>query len=537
MQSTATPRTTPRLQRIELDDGSIMRWSTAADKENIAQCLAEAFRYELFGRNVPQGERPGKNDDLIAATNRCMSGEHVVSSVYDFAIVENIATREQPGKNPVVAAVALHQFAGYYGSVDLNYGVVSVVGTVPEYRNRGLIKKLLLQLVHPAAEERGDLVVLIPGIPHFYRQFGYEYAIPHKARRMLKDAASSVPTLDEGASEPFTLREATSADIPYLVRLSTRESLQSKAQIGTHYDHAFWKFVIEVITPNKVETFHDVHHHACIIVDVKTGKDIGISLSSMAVGRWTLEAFTIDEGQDTLVYREVIASVLRQLKTHDRPHFESYSTKLNNNVLPEESEMEKRKRGPFPAYSYKGLLLALPPTHPMIRLFDGQEKLDPPGPAFTLYTRIADLPKFIHKVAPVLEKRLKESVLQGTSSKLQINFHRKMEGMSGRGLEIVFVKGRISEVSDWAPLSAEEAFAEDREKSLRAKTGENIENPQKFMRASIAPLTFLRLVTGSMAVTELLARDSENFVQDAETKMMLDILFPKVEHFVDIFWW
>ncbi|KAF9954440.1 hypothetical protein BGZ70_010552 [Mortierella alpina] len=537
MQITATPRTIPRLERIELNDGLIMRWSTSADKENIAQCLAEAFRYELFGRNVPEGERPGKNDDLIAATNRCMSGEHVVSSVYDFAIVENTTFRGQPGKNPVVAAIALHQFAGYYGSVDLNYGVMSVVGTVPEYRNRGLIKKLLLQLVHPAAEERGDLVVLIPGIPHFYRQFGYEYAIPHKACRMLRDAASSVPTLDEDASEPFALREATSADIPYLVRLSNRENLQFNAQIGTHYDHAFWRFVIEVITPNKVETYHDVHHHACIIVDTKTGKDIGISLSSMAVGRWTLEAFTIDEGQDVIVYREVVASVLRQLKTNDRPHFESYNTKLNNNVLPEESEMEKRKRGQFPAYSYKDLLLALPPAHPIMRLFDGQEKLDAPGPAFTLYTRIADLPKFIRKVAPVLERRLKESVLQGSSSKLQINFYRKMEGMSGRGLEIVLEKGKILDVSDWTPLSAEEAFAEDREKSLRAKTGEDKERPKRVMRASIAPLTFLRIVTGSMAIAELLARDSENFVQDAEAKMMLDILFPKVEHFVDIFWW
>ncbi|KAF9932627.1 hypothetical protein BGZ67_004669 [Mortierella alpina] len=538
MKSTTTRRTTPRLEQIEVGDGLIMRWSTSADKENIAQCLAEAFRYELFGRTVPEGELPGKNDDLIAATNRCMSGEHAVSSVYDFAIVENTAFREQPGKNPVVAAVALHQFAGYYGSVDMSYGVLSIVGTVPEYRNRGLIKKLLLQLVHPAAEERGDLVMLIPGIPHFYRQFGYEYAIPHKARRVLKDVALSVPALSEGASEPYTLRKAASTDIPYLVRLSNREHLHFNAQLGTHYDHAFWIFVIEVITPIKVETFHDVHHHACIIVDTKTGKDIGISLSSMAVGRWTLEAFTLDEGQDfPIVYRDVVASVLRQLKTNDRPHFESYSAKLNNDVLPEESEIEKRKRGPFPAYSYKDLLLALSPTHPVVRLFDGQGKLNPPGPVFTLYTRIADLPRFIYKVAPVLEKRLKESVLQGSSSKLQINFYRKMEGMSGKGLEIVFEEGKILDVSEWAPLSSEEAFAEDRKKALQAKTGEDSKRPKVLLRASIAPLTILRLVAGSMTITELLARDSENFVDGAEAKMMLDILFPKVEHLVDIFWW
>ena len=369
------------------------------------------------------------------------------------------------------------------------------------------------------------------------RQFGYEYAIPHKARRLLKDIALSVPTLSDGASEPYTLREATSADIPYLVRLSNREHLHFSAQIGIHYNHDFWRFVIEVITPSKVETYHDVHHHACIIVDIETGKDIGISLSSMAVGRWTLEAFIIDEGQGSIIYRDVVASVLRQLKTNDRPHFESYNTKLNNNVLPEESETEKRKRGPFPAYSYKDPLLALSPTHPVVRLFDGQGKLGPPEPVFTLYTRIADLPRFIRKIAPVLEKRLKESVLQGSSSKLQINFYRKMEGMSGKGLEIVLEDGKVLEVSDWAPLAAEQAFAEDRKKELLAKTEKGTKKPIEVMRASIAPLTFLRLVAGSMSVTELLARDSENFVGGAETKMMLDILFPKVEHLVDIFWW
>lgn len=38
----ATP--TKRPQRIDIGDGLLMRWSTQADAENIAGCLAEVFK-------------------------------------------------------------------------------------------------------------------------------------------------------------------------------------------------------------------------------------------------------------------------------------------------------------------------------------------------------------------------------------------------------------------------------------------------------------------------------------------------------------
>lgn len=98
-----------------------------------------------------------------------MSGEHVASSQYDFAFVEDTALLAQPGKNPIVAVVALARVSGYFGSVDMQFGVVTAVGTLREYRNRGLVKKLMLLMIHPAADERGDEIVFILGIPHFYR--------------------------------------------------------------------------------------------------------------------------------------------------------------------------------------------------------------------------------------------------------------------------------------------------------------------------------------------------------------------------------
>lgn len=44
--------------------------------------------------------------------------------------------------------------------------VSEAVGTRPEYLGRGLVKKLFLQMIHPATEARGDAIQLIAGIPH-----------------------------------------------------------------------------------------------------------------------------------------------------------------------------------------------------------------------------------------------------------------------------------------------------------------------------------------------------------------------------------
>ncbi|KAF9564333.1 hypothetical protein EC968_004573 [Mortierella alpina] len=487
-----------RTQTIEFANGLIMRWSAAQDKDNLTDCLGTAFRWDVFGTNVKDGEEPGKNEYIEAFVGWLMSEAHVASSQYDFALVEDTALMAQPGKNPVVAAVALARFSGYFGSVDMQFGVVTAVGTLREYRNRGLVKQLMLQMIHLAADERGDEIVFILGIPHFYRQFGYECAVPYRIGRTLKAVQESMPPLSTGDAEPFALRGATLADIPYLMSMSTPEKLYSKAQIGTHYDHDVWRVILDVHSPESAKTHHDTHHHASVILDSQNGRAIGLCLTSHILGRWSWEAFSINEA--VAAYRDVLPSVLRQLKAADRPHFESYNAKLNNNVLPDETDMEKRTRGQFPPLT---------------------------------------LPKFIHKIAPILETRLRGSAFGGISATLQINFYRKIEGMSSKGLEIVFEDGQLKHASDWEYKSAEDQFYEAREK-VSPKEGQKKPLPSKkgvIFEAHFAPLTFTRLVTGAMDVEELLKRDGENGVDSAEAQLLLSTLFPKLEHLVDVDWW
>ncbi|KAK3841704.1 MAG: hypothetical protein J3R72DRAFT_444749 [Linnemannia gamsii] len=543
----------PRSERIDLGNGLAMRWSTAEDEDVISECLEYAFQFDDMGRTVPEGQLPGRNEYLTALTARLMTG-HPLMSECDFALVEdtNILQAPKPGQAPrplVVAATCLMLISGFYGSVDMEWGMPGAVGTRTEYRGRGLVKRLFLDMIHPAAEARGDLMLLIPGIPYFYKQFGYENAVPATPGRLIKNITTLYPPSSSDKKQPrFTLREATSSDLPYLVRLSQPHRLFSKAEMGTHYDLTFWKFVVETLARENTSTYHDANLHAAIVVDSKTGKDVGISLTSMLDGHWNWRIFTLDQDQtiedeeDVVTYRDAMTSVLSQLKEFDRPYFECYSAKLNNNTLPLESETTLRTRGEFPPLDYTNISIGLSPTHPVTLLLDSRKQIDPAREPYRFYTRIPSLPKFLLKIVPVLEKRVKESGMwRGVSARLQVDFYQRLEGMSGRGLEIVLKKGKFVEVNDWKPKSSEQEAREAVERfNARKQSGSaesESEEKEVVLVAGFKPLMFTRLVTGETSVAEMLNRETENYVGSGEAKLLLEVLFPAKDEFnLDLMW-
>lgn len=96
-----------------------------------------------------------------------MSGKSVAMSEYDYALVED-TTRGQD-LNPIVSCIALHRLKCYYGSVNVHFGKPELIATDPDYRKQGLVRKLLLEMVHPESEARGDVLQVIAGIHYFYR--------------------------------------------------------------------------------------------------------------------------------------------------------------------------------------------------------------------------------------------------------------------------------------------------------------------------------------------------------------------------------
>ncbi|KAF9959001.1 hypothetical protein BGZ72_010441 [Mortierella alpina] len=543
---------TSQRKTIDLGNGLIMRWSTNADTENVGNLIAEAFRWVPLGNPLfPRDRVPDANEVMRAAARRLLSGKSTVMSEYDYALVED--TQREKGLNPIVACVSLQRCKAYYGSVDVTFGKPELIATDPEYRNKGLVRKLMLQMVHPESEERGDILQFIPGIQYFYRQFGYEYGLNLGATSSVETADAITP-LGKDESEPYILRKATEEDIPFLVRMSSRERLHTNAAIGLPYTREYWQYTV-VTAPAAKQFPLDVDRDTRIIVHAATQKPIGFTVSSHAFLGPRLEAMALDE--DEASYFDAADSLLRQLvanakefvgeqtkglaeytkkmnatkpetKVAEEPKAAAEDTKATGETQTEDGAKDESEPEEFMPYG-----INLHKRHPFAALLILNGKAKPPSdakPGYRLYARIGNYADFILAVKPELEKRLANSALSGVTGTLRLDFFRKVEGQSGKGLEVVFEKGKIVDAKDWAKPDDE---GQMKERVGWMKSGKM---PNLYL-ATFHPLTFTNLVTGLRSVEDLVWAHGENAVRDDGTTLLLNTLFPKIDHHFDIFHW
>ncbi len=112
-------------------------------------------------------------------------------------------------------------------------GQVELVATDREYEGRGLVRALM-GWAHERSARRGHLAQVMIGIPYFYRQFGYQYAIALPQARSVR----TVPTPPPG----YVVRTAGVDDIPAMTRL------QDAAQLGytlrMPHSPACWRWLV-----------------------------------------------------------------------------------------------------------------------------------------------------------------------------------------------------------------------------------------------------------------------------------------------------
>ena len=94
---------------------------------------------------------------------------HPTMTLKDFFVIKH------HGK--VVASLNLIPVKWSIGGIPLKVAEMGCVATLAEHRHRGLQQRLINEFHEQVAEHGYDLCA-IEGIPYFYRQFGYEYAIP-----------------------------------------------------------------------------------------------------------------------------------------------------------------------------------------------------------------------------------------------------------------------------------------------------------------------------------------------------------------------
>ncbi len=380
-----TPHHTLNLPR-SLENGLVLRLASPADTEALA---------EFNGRIHTEADEP--LDFIPQWTRVLMSGRHPTMKPEDFVLVVDTQTEK------IVSATCLIPQVWRYEGVPIKVGRPELVGTDPDYRRRGLVR-LIFEVIHQLSEAYGHHMQGITGIPWYYRQFGYEYALELGGGRDLPIA--KVPQLKDGENEPYQIRPATEADIPALVALHRD---YSTGPITAPAAEAHWRY--DITDRNYIARIN------CLL-DAEN-RVIGAYSFSADVWKTRIALWTLAVDPHVSI-RAALPTVARALKARG----EAYLVQQGDG---KESRLET-------------ISFQLGSQHPAYEAFDA--KLAPLKPPYSWYIRVANLPAFIGHIAPALEKRLVDSVMTGYCGELKLNFYQD-------GLRLVFEQGKITAVEEW----------------------------------------------------------------------------------------
>jgi hypothetical protein len=107
----------------------------------------------------------------VAELTRALFLRHPNVELADLFFVEHVPSQQ------IVSTLCLIPWVLCIEGVGVRAGEMGIVGTLEPYRKRGLVRAQVKRF-NRRLNERGCLVSHIQGIPYFYRQFGYEYALP-----------------------------------------------------------------------------------------------------------------------------------------------------------------------------------------------------------------------------------------------------------------------------------------------------------------------------------------------------------------------
>ena len=434
--------------RRDLGDGLVLRWSTPADTENIVDLVSLVFR---------DREDEPLNHPLGHLMRELMSGTHPVMGPGDFALVED--TRRQG--NPLVACTCLWRHTWEYEGIPFRIGRPEIVATDPGYRNRRLIRAIF-DVIHARSEAEAHLVQAITGIPYFYRLFGYEYALDLGGRRSVY--VSLLPQATGSAPEPFSLRDATWEDIPLVQRLYDQQ--RASGIVSALIDEAWWRYQLSIWrTSLSGEGWH------IQMIDDGDGQSQGYMITPAIRWRDSLRVIDLAFVSGANV-PAIMPSLLRALAAQG-------------------AQLPVRESGASP---FSRITFNLGRSHPVYAVLEKSMPATKEDP-YAWYVRVAHLPKFIHLIAPVLERRLASSVVAGYSGELKFDFYRG-------GLRMAFERGTLRTVEDWR---------------------RPIWNPNE--DGGFPPHVFLQLLFGHRGLDALRAAFPDVWVND-NVELLVNTLFP-----------
>ncbi len=372
----------------DLGHGLVVRTATPADTESLAQLVGRVFGRGTFSEHAAAYAR-----DL-------MRESHPIIGPADALIVEDNNAKK------IVSTMCLIPQTWTYAGIPFGVGRPEMVATDPDYRRRGMVREQF-QAIHAMSDSMGHLVQGITGIPWYYRQFGYEYALDLGGGRL--SYFSNVPALKENEHEPYRFREITIDDIPFVSSLYDRES--SRSLVACPRTESLWRYLLDDSPAPRTWRV------PMQLIETNEGRAVGYFAPSHEI--WN-EMIVVEElaTSEEQSMRAVLPAILRWMKTYS------------------EALAAKEKK------TVKGIHLAFGREHPA---YDAAPDLLPgTRPSYGWYIRVPDVPRFIGHIAPALEARLARSAVAGYSGELRISEYR-------RGFKLVFENGKLVDSETWQP--------------------------------------------------------------------------------------
>jgi hypothetical protein len=289
----------------------------------------------------------------------------------DFFIVEDSITGE------VASSTCLLPWMVRFEGIELRAAMLEMVVTKPAYRRRGLVRLQIEHLKHLVAS-RGYDFSIIQGIPYYYRQFGYAYALDHTPLEILD--SRNIPV---GAVDLFEVRPATIADRTVLADLYAASMRLNEIFVDRPLE--YWDYLL-----------CDVRYPLQIVQQRHSGRIVAFFHAVDSPDTSTLQVTEIGlaDPQDAL-------GILQLLKK---------SAKHAANIHVGGSQ-----------------------THPLVRMARSLGSSPRAGDQWLLH--LHDPRALLIKLAPLLEKRLQDSPRSGLTANLTLNFYREacvLEWVAGR---------------------------------------------------------------------------------------------------------
>lgn len=297
---------------------------------------------------------------------------------------------EEAASGRIVSGFVLIPWTWQMEGARLKVAEMGIVGTLEVHRGRGLMRSLNKEFDRTLQEEGFDLAV-IQGIPGFYQQFGYTYALPLENHINLPLHLIA----ERRESDRTTFRLAGDDDIPFL--MAQDNDYRAAYAISTFRDEAHWRYLLNESRQTEYGSEFwimtqgpDAEPFYCRIPREGFGKGLIVSEVS--------EAITVDALVTLFAFCKELAVA------RDKPYI-----RLN---LANESPAGR-------------LAIAM-----------GAQ----PGTPYAWQIKIPDPARLLTTMAPVLERRLQDGLFRGFSSRFRLNFYKS-------GVDLNWQDGRLESIT------------------------------------------------------------------------------------------